>query len=179
MTVKNMNLTHSDLKETTELAELVKKVDNLNIGYVNALSEEIFQRQPFFLTVLLGYRLDVTPEELEEIMKIYFLIWEYFKANRKVPTKIVTEADFEKIQSRHIQMLKYVEGESDQKENSNVYAYDLEKIKSKSLLTAVLFRYNTRPVLIKMDEQSKGVIFVGIKSFIECFENSDIKSTST
>jgi hypothetical protein len=173
-----MKLTHLDFKETTELAELVKKIDDLNVGYVNTLSDEIFQRQPFFLTVLLGYRLDVTTEELEEIMKIYFLVWEYFKVKKKVPTKKVTEADFEKVQSRHIEMLKYAEGESDQKEISNVYAHDLEKIVSKSLLTVVLFRYNTRPVLIKMDEQSKGVILVGIKSFIECFENSEIKSTT-
>lgn len=167
-----MKFTHSDFKESIELAELIKKVDNLNSGYVNALLEEIFQRQPFFLTVLLGYRFDVKPEELEEIMKIYFLIWEYFKTNKKIPTKKVTEADFEKIQYRHIQMLKYVEGESDHKEISKVYEYDFEKIKSKSILTAVLFRYNTRPVLIKMDAQSKGIIYIGIKSFIECFENA-------
>jgi len=173
-----MEFTNSDFKETTELAELVKKIDNLNTEYVNALSDEIFQRQPFFLTVLLGYRLDLTAEEFEEIMKIYFLIWEYFKAKRKIPTKKVTEADFEKIQSRDMKMLKYAEGESDQKEISSVYAYDLEKIKSKSLLCTVLFRYNTRPVLIKMDEQTKGIIFVGIKSFIECFEYSEIKSTT-
>lgn len=165
-----MKLTNSDFKETAELANLVRKIDNLNVDYVNSISDEIFQLQPFFLTVLLGYRFDVKPEELDEIMKIYFLIWEYFRNNKNVQTKKVTEADFEKIQSRHVEMLKYIEGEFNQEEIQNIYSYDIEIIKSKSLLTAVLFRYHTRPVLIKMDEESKGIVFIGIKCFIECLE---------
>ena len=50
-------------------------------------------------------------------------------------------------------------------------SYDFENIKSRSLLAAVLLRYSERPVIAKMDEQMKGHIFIGIKSFIECFEN--------
>ena len=131
------------------------------------------------MTVLLGYRLDVTTEELEEIMRIYFLIWEFFKMKRKVPTYKITETDFEKAQSRYMHMLKYVEGESDQKEITNIYTYDLERLKSKALVTAVLLRYNTRPVLKKMDMDIKGIIFLGIRCFIECFENGDKKRSRT
>ena len=131
------------------------------------------------MTVLLGYRLDVTTEELEEIKRIYFLIWEFFKMKRKVPTYKITETDFEKAQSRYMQMLKYVEGESDQKEITNIYTYDLERLKSKALVTAVLLRYNTRPVLKKMDMDIKGIIFLGIRCFIECFENGDKKRSRT
>jgi hypothetical protein len=165
-----MKITQKDFNETTKLAGLLTKIDNLSPEYVNSLSDEMFQRQPFFLTVLLGYRFDVTTEELEEIMKIYFLIWEYFRPSKNVQTKQVTKTYFEKIQDRNIEMLKYIEGEHKQDGKMNVYSYDLEKVKSKALLTAVLYRYKSRPVLLKMDEQSKGIIFVGMKSFIECFE---------
>jgi hypothetical protein len=72
--------------------------------------DEIFRRQPFFLTVLLGYRLDVSSEELEEIMKIFFLIWEYFRPNQQVQSKKVKQKQFEKIMNRNLQMLKYMEG---------------------------------------------------------------------
>ena len=68
-------------------------------------------------------------------------------------------------------MLRYMEGEPTQKEKGKVVSYDFEKIKSRSLLAAVLLRYSERPVIVKMDEQMKGHIFIGIKSFIECFEN--------
>jgi hypothetical protein len=64
-----------------------------------------------------------------------------------------------------------MEGEPTKKEKGKVVSYDFEKIKSRSLLAAVLLRYSERPVIAKMDEQMKGHIFIGIKSFIECFEN--------
>ena len=166
-----MKLTSSDFKEVAELAHVVKKIDLLNADYVNSLSDEIFPLQPFFLTVLLGYRFDVTPEEHDEIIKIYFLIWEYFRKNKNVQTKKVTETYFEKVQDSQIEMLQYIEDESDEKEKGKIYTDDLQKLKSKALLTAVLYRYTSRPVLIKMDEKSKGILFIGIKSFIECFES--------
>ena len=165
-----MKFTQKDFNETTELAGLLSKIDYLSPEDVNTLSDEIFKRQPFFLTVLLGYRFEITPKELEEIMKIYFLIWKYFRANKNVQTNQVTETYFEKVQNRHIKMFKYIEGEPKQNDKIDVYSHDLGKLKSKALLTAVLHRYNNRPTLIKMDDESKGIIFVGIKSFIECFE---------
>ena len=165
-----MKFTQNDFGETVDLAELIKKIDNSDGEYVNKISDEIFRRQPFFLTVLSGYRLDVTPEELEEIMKIYFLIWEYFKSNKNVQTRKVSEEYFEKIQYRNIQMLRYSEGESTQNDKLRVYSNDLQNLKSKSLRTAVFFRFDSRFVLKKMKEQKKGAILIGTKGFIECFE---------
>lgn len=166
-----MKLTRSDFKEAAELAHMVKKIDLLDVDYMNTLSDEIFQLQPFFLTVLIGYRFDVTPAELDEIMKIYFLIWEYFRNNKNVQTKKVTESYFEKIQESQIERLQNIEEESNEKEKGKIYMNDLQKIKSRALLSAVLYRYTNRPVLIQMDEKRKGIVLIGIKSFLECFEN--------
>ncbi|MEO6831217.1 MAG: hypothetical protein ABI378_03100 [Chitinophagaceae bacterium] len=165
-----MNFTQKDFNETTELAQLLTKIDNIDEQYINEISDEIFLRQPFFLTVLLGYRLDTSPEELEEIMIIYFIIWEYFKLNKNVQKRIVMEAHFEKIQDRNISMLLYVQGEPEHTNSMKIYSDDLLNLKSKALFTAVLLRYTTRPVLLKMDAEKRGIILVGIKSFIECFE---------
>ena len=159
-----MDITQNDLKEVIELTGLQKKIDNIDAEYVNLISDEIFQKQPFYMTVLLGYRIDTTPEELEEIMKIYFLIWEYFRLNKNVQTKKVTETNFETIQRKHLEMLHYADGEPGQLGKMEVYSSDLQNLRSKALLTAVLFRYNNRPVLLKMDEFKKGIILVGIKT---------------
>ena len=153
-----------------EAIELQIKIDNIDAEYVDLVSDEIFQKRPFFLTVLLGYRLDTTPVELEEIMKIYFLIWEYFRSSENVQTKKVTEDNFETIQRKHIQMLQYAEGEPGQPEKMEVYSSDFQNLRSKALLAAVLFRYNNKPVLLRMDKVKRGVILVGMKSFIKCFE---------
>jgi len=165
-----MEFTQEDFNETAKLAELTTKIDSIDADYVNSVSDDIFKRQPFFLAVLLGHRFDVSETELEEIMKIYFLIWDYFKLNNKIPTKKITEQNFVKVQNRHVQMLKYGEGEPKEKDKMNVYANDLQNLKSKSLLAAILYRFKNRPVLINMGEEKKSFILIGIKSSIECFE---------
>lgn len=170
ITVK-LKFTHKDFNETRDLAGILKKIDNTDATYAEKILDEMFKRQPFFLTVLIGYRLDVTPEELDEIMKVYFIIWEYFRTNRNVQTKEVSQDHFEKAEHRNIQMLKYIEGEPTADAKSDIYGNDLQNLKSKSLMTAVFFRFNERPTLLKMEEMKKVAILIGVKSFIECFEN--------
>ena len=82
----------------------------------------------------------------------------------------MTEGYFEQIQDRNIQMLKYAKSEPAKNDKQKIYSNDLENLKSKALLTAVLYRYINRPILLKMDEEKKGTIYMGIKTFIECFE---------
>ena len=166
-----MELSESDIKEANEVADLMIKIDNSDADYITSSLNEIRQYQPFMISVLAGIQIEVTDEELEEIMRIYFLLWEFFRNNKNVFEKKVIEADFQIIQNRQIDMLLYMEGEPTQKEKGEVVSYDFEKIKSRSLLAAVLLRYNESPVIVKMDMQMKGHIFIGIKSFIESFEN--------
>lgn len=165
-----MDFKQNDFTEAKYLAKVQIKIDNIDAEYVNLISDEIFQKQPFFLTVLLGYRLDTTALELEEIMKIYFLIWEYFRTNKKVQTIKVTEDHFQTIQDKNIAMLQYADGELNDVEKMKIYFSDLDNLKSKALFTAVLYRYIERPVLVKMDDRKRTIILIGIKSFIECFE---------
>lgn len=165
-----MKFSKKDFTETAELSVLLSKIDHIDGEYVSKVSDEIFKKQPFFLSALLGYRFDVSTTELEELMKIYFLIWEYFKPNQNVRNKKVTEALFTKMMKRNIQMLKYSEDEPSEQDKLEVYSADLQNLKSKSLLAAVFFRFYNRPVLIKMEKEKTGTILIGIKSFIECFE---------
>jgi hypothetical protein len=165
-----MDFTQNDFDETLQLSKYLKKIDHIDIGYVNLVSDEIFSSQPFFLTVLMGCRLDVLPEELDEIMKVYFLILEYFKNRKHVRTNKISKSHFEKVQERNIKMLHYSEGEPTQKDKAEIYSDNLQNLRSKALWAAVLFRFQRRPVLHKMNEEKRGVILIGIKTFIECFE---------
>lgn len=162
--------TKEDFYETEIIAGLIDRIDKIDAEYVNVISDEIFKQQPFVLTVLLGYKPDVTETELEELMKIFFLIWEYFKAKNKLPAKKITQESFEKIQKKNIQMLKYSEGEQNQAAKMEVYSCDLQNLKSNSLMTAIFYRFQNYPVLVKMDKEKKGIILIGVKSFIESFE---------
>lgn len=166
----NIKFNQNDFDETDQLAEIVKQIDHADLAYANAISDDIFQRQPFFLSVILGYQFDVSKEELEEIIKISFLIWEYFRSNPNVHKKKVTQTCFEKAQAKNIEILKYAEGESNGRAKMKVYSYDLQKLKSKTLWTAILFRFDNCSVLQKMNTETKGFILIGMKSFIDCFE---------
>ena len=132
-----MELSQSEINEANEVADLMFKIDNWDADYITSLSSEILQYQPYFLSVLAGVRVEVTEEELEEILKIYFLIWEFFRENKNVLEKKVTEADFNKVLDKQVDMLRYMEGEPTKKEKGKVVSYDFEKIKSRSLLAAV------------------------------------------
>lgn len=110
------------------------------------------------------------PEELEEIMKLYFIMWEYFKSNNRIPANKITEADFVRIEEKTIQMLKYAQGEPTEEQRNLLYSDDLQNTRSKALWPAILLRFQIRPVLINMEWQTTAAVIVGIKSFIECFE---------
>ncbi|WP_020530993.1 hypothetical protein [Flexithrix dorotheae] len=166
-----MKLTKNDFKDIPQLSALIKAVDNIDAEYANRVSDEIYKYQPFFLSVLLGYRLDTKPEELDELMRVYFMIWEYFKSKPYVKTKKITEAFFERAEKKHIDMLKYSEGEPNESARKKVFSNDLENLQSKGLWTAVLLKFEDREALLKMEKESKVIILIGIKSFIECFEN--------
>ena len=165
-----MQFTQNDLNEMPQVAKLLSKIDNIDSNYAETIADEIFQKQPFFLTVFLGYHHDTTPIELEEIMKIYFLIWEYFRTNEKVQRIKVTEEYYERIEDKNIAMLQYTDGVPDKMEKIKIYSSDLSNLKSKALYAAVVKRYNEREVLLKMDTRKRGIILLGIKCFIECFD---------
>ena len=165
-----MDFTENDFNQAADLAELLANIDSIDANYVDKISDEIYKYQPFFLSVMLGYNLDVTPEEMDEIMKIHLIIWLYFRSDKNVLSKKITQAKFEKMSQRNFQMLKYNDGEKSLSARSEIYGNNLQQLKSKALIAAIFFRVENKPVLIKMDAYFKGCIMIGVKSFIECFE---------
>ena len=167
-----MYLSEQDYNDAENVAGLMSKIEKMDEEYFHQISDEIYKYQPFFLTVLLGYRSDISMDELGEIMNSYFLIWEYFKPNNAIRAKKVTKSDFENIQMKNLQMLKYSEGEPTLQEMSIVFKDDLQNIKSKALLGVISLKILENPVLSEMDIQFKGKFLIDIKCFIECFEST-------
>ncbi len=159
-----------DFKETSMVANSMNKIDNINGASAEKIMDEISLRQPFFLSALLGLHFDISKVEHEEIIKIYLLIWEYFKIKPKVQSVKITQKSFEDRCLKNTHMFKYVEGEQNKSAKKEIYANDLQKVKSKALLTMIILRFNTQPLLQDMNPEIKGMIMIGIKSFIECFE---------
>ena len=67
-------------------------------------------------------------------------------------------------------MLKYFEGEQGKIYELELISSDLNNFNSKSLFTEVIFQFNNKKALLNMKDESRGIILVGLKSLIECFE---------
>jgi hypothetical protein len=171
-----MKITEEDYKETLVISQLIKKIEQIDEAYVNNESDIIFQKQPFLISLILGYKIDLNEYELEEIMKVVFLIWEFFKNHSQIEHQKISETQFERIQQRNVYMLKYYEGEKGESAKMDVVAADLMHLKSKSLFTGILFQFDHKSALINIDEEKKGIILVGLKSLIECFEEIVFKN---
>lgn len=171
-----MKISQEDKKESFKISQLIKRVDNIDEVYVNSESDIISQKQPFLISLLLGYRLDLKENELEEVMKIIFIIWEYFKSFDIIHKIKVSEKLFEKNQKRNIHMLKYFEGENGQNAQYNLVKADLRHLHSKALLTGIFFQFNHKKSLIEMNNEDKGIILIGMKSLIECFDEINAKN---
>lgn len=165
-----MTVTEDDKRDSLKVGQLIEKIDQIDGEYVNKESDLIAQKQPFLISLMLGYRFDLKELELEEMMKIFFLIWEYFKNSYQVEKTKISESQFERIQQRNIHMLKYFEGEQGQSAKLELIASDLGHLKSKSLFTGIIFQFNQKASFLGMKNETRGIILVGLKSLIECFE---------
>lgn len=165
-----MIISKKDKEESIIIGQLIKKIELIDEKYVNEESDKISQKQPFLISLILGYRFDLKPLELEEIMKIIFLIWEFFKKHHQIKTEKITVPQFMRIQQRNVHMLKYFEGEQSENSKLEVISADLENLNSKSLFTGILFQFNQKVALLNMDNETRGILLVGLKSLIECFE---------
>lgn len=164
---KQMTEKEDDKIEFLKVEQLLNKIEQIDGKYVNKESDLISKKQPFLISLLLGYRFDVKKLELEELMKIIFLIWEYFKTSPQIGKTKISKSQFERIQKRNVHMLKYFQGEQGQSAQLELIASNLEHLKSKVLFSEVIIQFNKKDALLNMNGETKGIILVGLKSLIE------------
>lgn len=165
-----MIISEEDKKESVKVSLLLKRIELMDGQYVNTESDIMSQQQPFVISLFLGYNLDLKALELEEMMKIIFLIWEYFKGIKQINEVKISESQFERIHQRNIYMLKYFEKEKDESEKLDFVDSVLRHLNSRALFTGVLYQFNQKQALLDMRDKERGILLIGLKSLIECFE---------
>ena len=165
-----MIISEKDKTETKKIGTILSHIDNMDGTIANKITDEIYQYQPFLISQMLGYRLDTQPEQTEDIIKILFLIWEFFKNCNGIRNTKLTKYKFEKMVKKNVNLLRYLDGESSAAERRNITSSDLSKLRSKALLAVIFYRFENQKSLLEMDIEAKGVTLIGMKSLIECFE---------
>lgn len=164
-----MDFSKRDFKEIEKIGQILNRVDKIDQKYVDWILGELSNYQPFLLSLILGYQPDLKQPEFEEIMKMYFIIWEFFKDKKNSKKIKLTQKQFENLEKKNLYFFKYLEN-SESTDKEFAITNDLENTQPKALLTGIFYRFNSQPVLLAMDEENKGLILLGIKSIIDCFE---------
>ena len=165
-----MEITKKDIVETKFVGELIKKVDKIGLTEASEITDRIVKNQPFIMSLLLGYKFDVKAEQLNDIMKMLFVIYLFFEKKTDVSKNQIDSKEFESYEKRNIQFLKYFSGEPTKKNQLETNEQYLSNLNYKSLFTGILFMSNTQIGLKKMNSETKGIVILGMKTLIDCLE---------
>jgi len=54
--------------------EIIHKIDKIDGNYFAAESDVVFKHQPFLISMILGYREDFKPTEIDNLIMLIFII---------------------------------------------------------------------------------------------------------
>lgn len=175
--MSKLNISDNDMAATARIAAILKNIEENenNFQYANTVTDELYRHQPFILSMIMGYKMDLSPEEFGPLVKLYITIWEYYKSDTNVRDVSITQEYYEKVEDRNMRMLNNFEKTgSDSKHDFLVN--DLNKVDSKALLAAVFLQFRENKALRNMNIQTKGMLMIGLKSVIQCFDQLSVGS---
>ncbi len=171
-----MKFTQKDDDDLIRLNEIITQVYTADIAYFDLVGDKIFANQPYIIEFCLSYRNDITQEALGEVIKICFVIWEFFDSNLHVKyTKITDDQALVFVKKNH-HMLAYLEGELEIGKGADVVESNIVPIRSKALLAFVYAKMNNCQALLRIDIQNRGLLLLDFQSLIECFEANEMKN---
>ena len=163
------DLLSQDADNAPLVQEIIEKVDQFELDDLANLWEELVNYQPFLHRFLFSYEKEVAIEMLIEMQRIVAMIYLHFKERADIKALKVTENDYEEAEARNAAFIKYFSNEDDEGQ-VNVALSDLMKLKSKSLYFGIVKKFESYPLLKKIDPFKKTTMLLEIKSLIECFE---------
>ena len=165
-----MKFTEKDHKESKIVADIIKETDNSSIQELSEILDEMRVYQPLLISIFLGFKDDLSYEELDELAKDLIIIWKFFSDKPKSKKTKITENLLYKFDKKNAEFINYLSGEDSQKEFRNITKIDLESIESKGLLSGIFFRYNENKVHVNMNHEIRNELILQMRSLIECFE---------
>jgi len=168
----SINILGSDMAAARRIAEIIRHVENNeeDFAFANTVTDELYLYQPFILSMMMGYKMDLTPGELSGVIKLFIVIWEYNKVNSGVRSTPISQERYERVEDRNISVLKNIERSGSDKDRPDYLIEDLNRSDSKALLAALFMQFKENESLRNMAIQTKGPLLIGLKSVIECFD---------
>lgn len=167
-----LNITNADIAATKRIAEIIQYIKNNenDFAFANNVTDELYRHQPFILSMLMGYKMDLTSEELAPLVELYVLIWEYYKDNLNIRSVPITQQHYERAEAGNTRVLKNYANIASRKGGQGFLKNDLNRAASKALISAVFMQFREKISLRNLNTQTKGMLLIGLKSVIQCFD---------
>lgn len=169
--MSSITIAEKEIADTRRLAGIITNVEKKqnDFDFANQVTDDIYHHQPFLLSTIMGYKMDLPSAPLEALVKLYIILWEYFKSEPNVRKVAITQQQYEKAEDLQISMMQTLDRLSSAKQKDAAITNDLNKSTSKALLALIFREFKERKALKDLDQQTKAILLIGIKSFIHCF----------
>jgi hypothetical protein len=159
----------TDIKQIAAIkAEMESRMNDFD--YANNITDELFRYQPFILSIIMGYKLDVAMEDLPDVINLYVLIWLFYRDKNNVRKVKITEQQYSKQESRFIATLKKYETTISAAAKNKMIDGDITSFSSKSLYAMLVLECRENKILHRLNRESGGAIYAGYITLIKCFD---------
>jgi len=130
----SITVSAKEIADTKRLAGIITDVEKKqnDFDFANRSTEDIYQYQPFLLSVIMGYKMDLPPAPLDALVKLYIILWEYFKNEPNVRKVTITQQQYEKAEDSQVSKLQTLDRLTSAKQKETAIANDLNKSASKA-----------------------------------------------
>jgi hypothetical protein len=159
----------ADIKHIAAIKTEIEKRMN-DFDYANNITDELYRCQPFILSTIMGYKMDVAIEDLPDLINLYVLIWLFYRDRKNVRTIKITEQQYSKQESRFVAMLKKYETTISAAAKNKMIDEDLNSFSSKSLYAMLVSECRENKILHRLNWESGGAVFAGYITLIKCLD---------
>lgn len=159
---------HSD--EYNKLIGITQRLVDHDKPYIRLLLDEIRVYQPFLGSCMLGYTVDFKGAEADAVFMLHLLLWAAYRDKPACRKTAITESRYNKTMNRNIFFFKYLEKEEGAPAFNDAVTEDLQKNNHGIQIAFINLCIKQWPSLANLNNEKRNEVIIGIKSFVECFE---------
>ena len=171
-----MDILQRDMDEAEFVGDLIHLVNMMEQKEIKDVIDRMTKNQPFILSILLSYEPHFKKANLDEMMKMFLVIYLFFEEKTDIGKKPIDEAAYKACKEKNRQFVKYFAGEQgfeNQLQTSRLY---LSNLRFKSLFAGMIKMSNVQYDLEELelteepDSKFPWISIIATKALIDCLE---------
>lgn len=163
-----ITLNNKDAADARKLDKIFAKIEIITISEVDKVTDEINKYQPLMIRLIMAYYREFGGSMiLETLIKNILIMWEFFKDNKAVKGKTITEAMFNSRLSKIMQFFETLDKYSGL-EKLELTIDDFSTIKHKLLMIRMLERFRSNEYLTQLSNTQRNQLLIETRCMIDC-----------